>query len=78
MIDAKELIDKLLGPTNPVADTHVDNERLENLKAKIKLTGKLIEEIRYVASKKDSGFGSVAMAGKVADKFLDTEGIAPF
>lgn len=65
-----EIINKLIGPVNPIGETNADNVRFENLKAQCELVDKLLAQIQRVANCKDSNEHSVKRAATYADKFL--------
>lgn len=71
-----DVVKKLLGEIDPVAETTEDNARFENLKATVKLTNELLADIDHV----DNSFqnrheASVKKAQKFASDFLDEIGI---
>lgn len=70
-MDLHEIVSKLAGDIFPVGETHIDGQRLENLKNIIDLTEKLISDISEVAQKKDSYEYSVKTAGIIANNFLN-------
>ena len=67
-----DLVRKILGGIQPVAETHCDDEKYENLKATIELVELLIGDIGEVAKEKDRQEFSVSRAGKRANEFLIT------
>lgn len=55
-----EVINKLIGPINPVADSAIDSERLENLKLFIRVFDEMHYQISdLVARNKNTTYGSV-------------------
>jgi len=70
-IDLYKLVTKLVGPINPIADSHFDHERLENLKQLTDVVSKLVSDINDVAGYKNSEFGSMKVAGQYATRFFD-------
>ena len=76
MIDTYEVVKKLIGPINPVAETHIDTIRLENLKEMTELVDALLADVWMVAMDKNSHYGSVADAAKLASDFLTKIGLA--
>jgi len=67
-----EIVKKLIGAINPVGDTGMDNDRLENLKAMTRLINDLLVDIVIVATEnKDRQEYSRKKAGEFANKFLD-------
>jgi len=66
-----EIVNKLIGPIDPVGETTADDARYENLKAKCELVEQLILDIQYVA-KSSKGRSEYLMkrAGEYADRFL--------
>lgn len=73
-----ELIDvvrKLVGPIEPVGETHTDDKRFENLKVMTALVDQLLTDIDYVVAFKQSGAFSMKRAGEYASKFQDSVGI---
>jgi hypothetical protein len=66
-----EIVNKLIGPIEPVGETETDQKRYENLKAQCELVESLIMNIQYVAnSNKDRSEYSMKLAGQYADRFL--------
>lgn len=74
-----ELIDvvmKLVGPVEPVGETHTDNERFENLGVLTALTDALLTKIDDInTNNSDSHMYSVKRAGKHCADFYDSIGI---
>jgi hypothetical protein len=71
-----EVVKKLVGPIEPVGDTSIDNERLDNLTTMTALANQLIidiDRIRY--SYENNHQYSMKKASEVAEKFLDSLGI---
>ena len=66
----KEIVNKLIGPIQPVGDSNVDRKRLENLKAQIDLVHDLLEEIIEVRKNKSRHESSMKHMGKTADEFI--------
>lgn len=74
-----ELIDmvrKLIGPIDPVGETHTDGERFENLKVHCDLVGELMRDIYKTRDYRDKVEYSMKRAGEFAQKEL--EGFAYF
>ena len=73
---AYELVRELLGPINPVADSAVDRERLENLKATTELSEALLRDIDEVSMCGEGRHeASVKEASKCASDYFDQLGI---
>jgi hypothetical protein len=71
MIDIYEVVRKLIGPINPVGDSHLDAQRIENMKAYVNLAEKICMDIQDIASNnKDSPMHSVKKIGKIAQDFI--------
>ena len=66
----KEIVNRLIGPIQPVGDSNVDRKRLENLKAQIDLVHDLLEEIIEVRKNKSRHESSMKHMGKTADEFI--------
>ena len=66
MIDLYELIEKINGKIEPIGETHIDNDRFENLQRLVKLVDKLIFDINEVAGLRDREQYSLKKAGKYA------------
>ena len=69
-MEIQEIIEKLVGPIDPVGQTQADNKRFENLKVMTGLVYDLLNEIKFVSRSKISYEDSVKKAGKYADQFL--------
>jgi len=65
-----ELIDKLIGPTEPQGESHLDTKRLENLKAIIELADHLMVKVAEVALMKNQPQYSIKEAGELAEKTI--------
>ena len=66
-----EIINKIIGPINPIGETNTDNERFENLKQMCDLVDNLVSQIDSVHYKnKDSHEFSVKRASDYASNFL--------
>ena len=69
-MDLHEIVCRLVGPIQPVGETHEDNRRLDNIKVFIELTDRLLLDIDDAASKIDSHMASVkAIAKRAADYY---------
>lgn len=64
------LIKQLIGSIHPVGESHIDTQRLENLKDMCELVGNLLHEIEAVTIHKDAHEYSRKQTGEYADKFL--------
>lgn len=66
-----EIVNKLVGPINPVGETNTDNDRLENLKNLCELVNDLVSAIDEVGYRnKDSFEHSRKAAAGYAENFL--------
>lgn len=65
-----DVVVKLLGKTEPIGDTNVDDQRYENLKATIELVDKLLIDLYQVAGYATCQEYSMSRSGKLAEKFL--------
>lgn len=65
-----DLVCKIIGPINPVADAAIDSKRRENLKKFDRLIQHLINDIRDIAVLSDSEYASMKSAGKYAKSIL--------
>jgi len=71
-----QIVKKLIGPINPVGETHTDGDRLENLRQMCDLCEKMIVAINEVAYKNsDRVEHSMKEAGKHAQFFLNEIGV---
>jgi len=64
-MDIHEVVTKLVGPIDPVGDSHFDAERFKNLRTMASLVDRLVADIADVAEQRDSHLGS-----EYADLFL--------
>jgi len=69
-MELKEIVQKLVGSIQPAGESHLDTQRLENLKIMCNLVEDLVYEINLVSKDKDRYESSMAVMGKYADKFL--------
>lgn len=67
----EDIVAKLIGSVNPVADSAIDAERFKNLEDLCLLTEQLIRKIKRVAACKDQYEHSIKKAAKYADDFLN-------
>ena len=74
-MDIHEIVKKLVGPIDPVGETHTDDNRFENLKVMTELVGELLTDIDRVIPNKERVEFSMKRAGEHADKFYDEIGI---
>jgi hypothetical protein len=65
-----KIIQKCNGPIDPLGDSSVDGDRLDNLETVMDLCELMLRDIESVARDKGDHRGSIARAGKVADEFL--------
>lgn len=65
-----EIVDKLVGDTQPTWYSERDLKALNALETKIELVKHLVEEIKHTSKYKDEQAHSVSRIGIVADKFL--------
>ncbi|MEX0595971.1 MAG: hypothetical protein WD512_05665 [Candidatus Paceibacterota bacterium] len=71
-----EVLTKLIGPVEPMADAAVDSNRYENMEKFIEVFREMhmvIDDIAYQYA--DSPYGSAKRIGELADKQLDDMGI---
>jgi hypothetical protein len=67
-----EIVNKLIGPIEPVGETTADDARYANLKAKCELVEQLILDIQFVANtNKGRSEYSMKRAGEYAERFLE-------
>jgi hypothetical protein len=70
-INVYRLVTKLVGPIEPVGETHEDTKRLDNLKHMVAVVSMLIEDIGVVAEMEDRFHqASIKEAGGYAFNFL--------
>lgn len=69
-MDVHEIAEKLIGPIEPVGESHTDSVRFENLVETIDLVERLLMDIRYVSLNKDRQEYSMKKAGEHAEKFF--------
>ena len=70
------IIEKLIGPIEPVGDSDVDRIRLKNLEQYTNLIDKMLVEVDSIASSyKDHHQSSLSVAGEHCSKFMDSLGI---
>lgn len=74
-MDIYEIVKKLVGEIDPIGDSIVDRERLENLKTLTTLVDKLVYDINSIIPNKDRVEWSMKQAGEFADNFMDSLGI---
>lgn len=68
------VLDKLVGKIVPVADSTIDNERLENIRVFVDVLDAMYEAVESIATNfKDSQFHSAKEIGKFAQKWIDSK-----
>jgi hypothetical protein len=65
-----DIINKIIGPITPCADSAIDSVRLENLKNYCNVAEQMMLNIRSIARDNSSNFASVKKMGEFATKFL--------
>ena len=70
-MDIKEIVQKLVGSITPAGESHLDTQRLENLKVMCSLVDDLVYKINFVTRDKDRYEASMKEIGVYAQKFLD-------
>lgn len=68
-----EVVTRLVGPIQPVGESHTDTDRLKNLDALTQCVESLITDLHEVASSRNRSEASMRMAGKKAHSFLHGE-----
>lgn len=77
-IDAYELVTQLIGPIEPVGESHTDEKRHQNLERMINLADSLVTDIDRVAHEfKNNHQASMKHSSVLASNFLDEIGIKP-
>lgn len=66
-----EVVKSLTGEINPVGSTHVDDQRIENLKTHINLMNVMVDEILFLTEHEEDYRASVKEAGKLSRKELE-------
>jgi len=70
-MDIYEVTKKLIGPIEPVGDSHTDSVRLINLRTHLELVEQLISDIENACKDKESHESSVKQSGLLANKFIE-------
>jgi len=71
-----EVVKKLVGDIKPVGETHVDDERFENMKVITELIDRLLSDVDEVGYRyKNNHQFSMKRASEFASKFFDRIGI---
>ncbi len=70
-MEIKEIVDKLIGNTDPVGCSSRDGKALENLKVKCELALALVQDLQWTARHKESYESSVKEIGEEAQKWLN-------
>lgn len=65
-----DVVNRLVGPITPVADSAIDGVRMENLKAYCDLTEQMCLNIYSISKDRHSQFASMKGIGEQAYKFL--------
>ena len=74
-MELEDIVRKLVGPIDPVGETHEDERRFTNLQVMCRVVGNLLLDIDEVLQKKTDQRFSVKRAGDYADKFFIRQGI---
>lgn len=76
-IDVYELATQLIGPIEPVGESHTDEKRHQNLQRMINLTDSLVTDIDRVAHGfKNNHQASMKHSSVMASEFFDRMGIS--
>lgn len=67
-----EIVNKLIGPVEPVGETNTDEHRFKNLQDMCNVAEHLLERIQTVALTVSNGQHSVKKAVDYADTFLQS------
>ena len=73
--DIYDVVVKLIGPINPVGESHTDDKRFKNLTVMVDLIEQLLTDIVYVIPAKERHEYSMKKAGEYADNFYTSIGI---
>jgi hypothetical protein len=72
-----EVIEKLIGNIEPVADSSIDSKRYDNMETYIKVFNHMHIEIDRIAYEySDSRYASAKRIGELASKHIDSMGIS--
>lgn len=74
-MEIHDIVKKLIGNIDPVGETHIDEERFENLKATCELVDILLTDIDKVIPNNKRAEFSMKRAGDYANDFFDKIGI---
>jgi len=74
-INVYDVVKKLIGPIEPVGESHTDAKRMENLEKMTALINQLLADVDQVIPFKDRVEFSMKRAGEHASKFFDRLGI---
>jgi len=66
----EQIVNKLIGPINPVGESNEDEKRYRNLEVMCTLVDKLLFQIHQVSMEKDRCESSIKKAGQYAYSFL--------
>lgn len=69
-MEIHNVVRKLIGPVDPVGESHTDWGRFENLKEMTEVADCLLHDIVQVALQARRHEASVSKAGKFAEKYL--------
>ncbi len=70
-----DVVNKLIGPNQPVGESHTDAKRMENLEKMTELISQLLGDVDCVIEFKDRVEYSMKRAGEHANAFFDRIGI---
>ena len=73
-MEVYDVVGKLIGPIEPLGQSHTDEKRFENLKALTELVDSLLNDICAVGQCKNQHEASLKKAGEVADEFYGSIG----
>jgi len=69
-MEIKDVVMKLIGPVEPVGESHTDDRRFNNLKELCDLVEELVTEINRVCPNRTCHEHSMKQAGEYAYRFL--------
>lgn len=69
------IVTRLVGPIDPVGESHTDDKRFDNLKTLTDLIDRLLGDIERVSSNKSRHEYSMKRAGEHCIEFFDSVGL---
>lgn len=70
ILDTYQIMEKLIGPIDPIGETNTDNARLDNLVEFMILTQKMVQKVKEISRNQNRVEYSIKRTGEYAEHCL--------